>query len=214
MAGPGSRGPSGRRVTRAAGGATRLAAAAGAIAAIGTTAYMAVGRDRLARWGATAAEVAASLPGDVFIPVPALESTRARTVPGTTSATWARLFPGTSDPAVGDRFAIPLPRFVPSIDPLSLRTAAVARGSHLVLATWDPVVEPASAKVAGGAWIATWTLALRPDPSGGTRILTRFRAAHPDAGDAPAMGAVALEPLVFIVERRVLGRLGRSLRAR
>jgi hypothetical protein len=207
------KGSSGLGVSRSAGNATRLAAAAGALAAVGTTAYMAVGRDRLVRWGATPAEVSAALPGDVFLPSPAIESTRARTVPGTPSGTWARLFPGTAVPAIGDRFAVPLPRFVPSLDALSLRTVAVAPGSHLVLATWDPVTEPAAVKVAAGAWVATWTLALRPDPSGGTRVLTRFRAAHPGQPDAPAMGILALEPAVFVVERRILGRLGRTVGA-
>jgi hypothetical protein len=200
------------RALSSAGNATRLAAAVGALAAIGTTAYMAVGRDRLVRWGATPAEASSPLPGDVFLPAPALESTRARTVPGTPSATWARLFPGGAVPAVGDRFAVPLPRFAPSVDALSLRTVAIAPGSHLVLATWDPVTEPAVARVAAGAWVATWTLALRPDPSGGTRVLTRFRAAHPGQPDAPTMGVLALEPAVFVVERRILGRLGRTIR--
>ena len=206
------RGAPGLGLSRAAGNATRLAAAAGALAAVGTTAYMAVGRDRLVRWGATQAEASAALPGDVFLPSPGLVSTRARTVPGTPSGTWAKLFPGATVPSIGDRFAVPLPRFFPPLDALSLRTVAVAPGSHLVLATWDPVTEPASAKVAAGAWVATWTLALRPDPSGGTRVLTRFRAAHPGRPDAPTIGVLALEPAVFVVERRILGRLGRTVR--
>ena len=201
----------GRGVTRTAGNATRLAAAAGSLAAIGITAYMAVGRGRLVRWGATQAEVSSALPGDVFLPTPVLESTRGRTVAGTPAATWARLFPGGALPAVGDRFALPLPRYAPSMDALSLRTVAVAPGSHLVLATWDPVAEPAAARVAAGSWVATWALALRPDPSGGTRVLTRFRAAHPGQPDAPTMGVLALEPAVFVLERRILGRLGRTI---
>jgi hypothetical protein len=174
---------------------------------------MAVGRGRLVRWGATPSEVSAALPGDVFLPSPDLESTRGRTVPGTPAATWARLFPGGAQPAVGDRFAVPLPRFVPSLDVLSLRTVAVVPGSHLVLATWDPVTVPAVARIESGAWVATWTLALRPDAAGGTRVLTRFRAAHPGQADAPTVGVLALEPAVFVLERRILGRLGRTLRA-
>lgn len=206
------RSPAGPFLPRAVGSTTRLATLAGAAAAVATTAYLAVGRERLVRWGATPAEVQADLPGDVFLPSPSLASTRGRTVPGTPSATWARLFPG-GGPAIGDRFAIPLPRVVPSTDALSLLTVSVAPGSHLVLATWDPVTESAMSKIAAGAWIATWTLSLRADPRGGTRALTRFRASHPGQPDAPTVGAIALEPAVFLIERRILGRLGRTIKS-
>ncbi len=201
----------GRPRARTIASATGLATVAGAIAAVSTTAYLAVGRDRLVRWGATPAEIRADLPGDVFLPSPSLASTRGRTVPGTPSTTWARLFPSRG-PAIGDRFAAPLPRFVPSTDALSLLTVAVMPGSHLVLATWDPVTEPAVSRITAGAWIATWTLSLRADPRGGTRVLTRFRASHPGQPDAPVVGAIALEPIVFLIERRILGRLGRTIK--
>jgi hypothetical protein len=198
-------------VPRSLTSATRLVTLAGTAAAIGTTAYIALGRERLVTWGATKAETDADLAGDVFLPTPTLESTRGRTVPGTPVSTWARLFPGAAGPAIGDRFAVPLPRYLPPIDALSLRVVAVAPASHLVLATWDPVTEPAVMKVGAGSWIATWALVLRPDVSGGTRVVTRFRASHPAHQDAPIAGVVALEPAVFLLERRILGRLGRTI---
>lgn len=191
--------------------ATRLATLAGTAAAIGTTAYLALGRERLVTWGATKAEAESDLPGDVFLPSPTLESTRGRSVPGLPAATWARLFPDGAGPGVGDRFAVPMPKYIPSIDALSLRVVAVAPASHLVLATWDPVTEPAVAKVGAGSWIATWSLVLRPDVRGGTRVLTRFRASNPAHQDAPVAGVVALEPAVFLLERRILGRLGKPV---
>ena len=193
------------------GNASRLAALAGAVAAVGSGVYLAIGRDRLIRLGATDAEIAAALPGDAFVPEPGIQSTRATTVGGSPADVWARLFPEPPGPAVGDRFALPVPAWVPSTDGLSLLAAGVRPGHHLVLATWDPVVEPAATRMARGEWAATWVLALEPGMNETTRLITRFRAAHPAQPDAPIMGALALEPIVFVLERRILGRLGRAV---
>jgi hypothetical protein len=192
------------------GGASRMATIAGSVAAIGAGAYLAVGRERLIRWGATDAEITADLPGDRYVPRPGVGSTRATNVAGSQYEVWARLFPEVPGPAVGDRLALPIPGWVPSTDALSLYVAAVRPGSHVVLATWDPELESAADRVARSEWAATWALALRPRSDGMTRVITRFRAAHPAQPDAPAMSAIALEPVVFILERRILGRLGRS----
>ena len=192
------------------GNASRLATLAGAAAAVGTGVYLAVGRDRLIRWGATDAEIVVMLPGDGYVPEPGVQSTRATTVAGSPADVWARLFPEPPGPAVGDRFALPVPAWIPSTDALSLVAAAVRPRDHLVLATWDTVAEPAAARVTRGEWAATWVLALRPGVDGTTRLITRFRAVHPAQPDAPVMSALALEPVVFFLERRILGRLGRT----
>lgn len=195
------------------GTATRWATLASAAAAVGATVYLAVGRERLLRWGATDAEMLEELPGDGYLPDAMLMSTRASTVPGVTADVWSRLFPDPAGPAVGDRFALPLPVKIRPTDALSLLAVSVAPGSHIVLATWDPGTEPAQSRLIRGEWSATWALVLRDRGDGTTRITTRFRAAHPGQPDAPAMGALAIEPLVFVMERRILGRLGRTATA-
>jgi hypothetical protein len=195
------------------GTATRWATVASAAAAVGATVYLAVGRERLVRWGATDAEMIEGLPGDGHLADAMLVSTRATTVPGRPAAVWSRLFPDPAGPALGDRFALPLPPRIRPTDALSLLTVAVAPGSHLVLATWDPATERAESRLARGEWSATWALVLRDPGDGSTRITTRFRAVHPGQPDAPAMGALAIEPLVFVLERRILGRLGRATTA-
>ena len=197
-------------VPAAMGTATRWATLASAAAAVGATVYLAVGRERLLRWGATDAEMMEPLPGDGYLPDAMLTSTRGTTVPGAPAEVWARLFPDPAGPAIGDRLALPLPARLRPTDALSLLTVAVEPGSHLVLATWDPATEPAASRIVRGEWSATWALVLRDRGDGTTRVTTRFRAAHPGQPDAPAMGALAIEPLVFVLERRILGRLGRS----
>jgi hypothetical protein len=197
-------------VPAAMGTATRWATLASAAAAVGATVYLAVGRERLLRWGATDAETMEPLPGDGYLPDAMLASTRATTVPGPPAEVWRRLFPDSAGPVIGDRFALPLPAKIRPTDALSLLTAAVAPGSHLVLATWDPATERAESRLVRGEWSATWALVLRDRSDGDTRVTTRFRAAHPGQPDAPAVGALAIEPLVFVLERRILGRLGRS----
>ena len=200
-------------VPAAMGTATRWATLASAAAAVGATVYLAVGRERLLRWGATDAETMESLPGDGYLPDAMLASTRATTVPGSPASVWSRLFPDPAGPAVGDRFALPFPARIRPADALSLLTVAVAPGGHLVLATWDPATERAESRLVRGEWSATWAVVLRDRDDGSTRITTRFRAAHPGQPDAPALGALAIEPLVFVLERRILGRLGRAATA-
>lgn len=197
-------------VPAAIGGAARLATLAGAAAAIAATVYLAVGRERLIRWGATDAEMFEELPGDGYLSDAMLTSTRATTVPGTPAAVWTRLFPTVPGPTLGDRFSLPLPARLRPTDAFSLLTVAVMPGSYLVLATWDPATERAESRLGRGEWSATWALVLRDRGDGTTRVTTRFRAAHPGQPDAPAMGALAIEPLVFVLERRILGRLGHS----
>jgi hypothetical protein len=199
-----------QRVPALVGGVSRAATIAGSVAAIGAGAYLAVGRQRILRWGATDTELTMDLPGDRWVPRPEVGSTRATNIAGSRYEVWARLFPEVPGPAVGDRLALPVPGWIPTTDAFSLYVADVTPGSHLVLATWDPEKEPAAVRVARGEWAATWALALRRRSDGMTRVLTRFRAAHPAQPDAPAMSAIALEPIVFILERRILGRLGRS----
>ena len=197
-------------VPAAMGTATRWATLASAAAVVGATVYLAVGRERLLRWGATDAEMLEPLPGDVYLPDAMLASTRATTVPGSPAAVWSRLFPDPPGPAIGDRFALPLPARIRPTDALSLLAVAVAPGSHLVLATWDPATERAASRLVRGEWSATWALVLSDRGDGTARVTTRFRAVHPGQPDAPAMGALAIEPLVFMLERRILGRLGRT----
>ena len=197
-------------VPAALGTATRWATLASAAAAVGATVYLAVGRERLVRWGATDAEMLETLPGDGYLPDAMLASTRAITVPGSPASVWSRLFPDPAGPAVGDRFALPLPAHVRPTDALSLLTVAVAPRSHLVLATWDAETERAESRLIRGEWSATWALVLRDRGDATTRVTTRFRAAHPGQPDAPTVGALAIEPLVFVLERRILGRLGRA----
>ncbi len=192
------------------GTATRWATLASAVAAVGATVYLAVGRERLVRWGATDTEMLEALPGDGYLPDAMLTSTRATSVPGTPASVWAKLFPDPAGPALGDRLSLPIPARLRPTDALSLLTVAVMPGSHLVLATWDPATERAESRVVRGEWSATWALVLRDHGDGTTRVTARFRAAHPGQPDAPAMGALAIEPLVFVLERRILGRLGRS----
>jgi hypothetical protein len=197
----------------AMGTATRWGTIATAAAVVGATVYLAVGRERLLRWGATDAEMLQALPGDGYLPDAMLASTRATTVAGSPASVWSRLFPGPAGPAIGDRFALPLPARIRPTDALSLLTVAVAPAGHLVLATWDPAAERADTRLVRGEWSATWALVLRDRRDGTTRITTRFRAAHPGEPDVPAVGALAIEPLVFVLERRILGRLGRSATA-
>jgi hypothetical protein len=64
-----------------------LGAVAGVkVAALGL--YLVAGRRQQLRWGATAAEVDAALPGDVLLPAPALVATRAITIRAGAGEVW------------------------------------------------------------------------------------------------------------------------------
>ncbi len=185
-------------------------------------------RSRYNRWGATDAEVEASMPGDELVTAPRLGYTRAITIAAPPNRLWPWLvqmgqgrgglysFDGLENLvgcnihsasqvmadcqqlAVGD-----LIRLGPAGYPC-FRVDQVDSGASLVLVGADPRPPHAVAPQDSPVGIATWQWQLRPTADGrGTRLLTRQRLSYP-----PTTGTAVIwhlvEPVGFVMERRML----------
>jgi hypothetical protein len=184
------------------------------------------------RWGATAAETAAAMPGDELVPFPRMASTRAITIGAAPAAVWAwlvqigqgrggfysfdalenlvgchihsadRIDPGLQELRRGDEI-----RLAPGQAP-SYRVAVVEPPHVLVLAVADPKARPAAPEqpaprpAAPGQLAATWQWLLRP---AGGDAATRLVVRQ--RYSYPRRQAVLwhlAEPVDFVMERRML----------
>jgi hypothetical protein len=151
----------------------------------------ALGRRWMSRWGAKTAELDAALPGDELIPHPNLTTTRSITVRAPAADVWPwiaqlgqgrggfysydalenlvgcdihsadRIVPEWQDVAVGAQ--VPLA-------PEVTMTAAVVEPGRVLVRRGGPAMGPAPVP-----FDSTWAFALREQPDGTTRLLSRER---------------------------------------
>ena len=183
-------------------------------------------RGRYNRWGATARECRASMPGDELVPDARLVSTRAVTIDAPPNAVWPwlvqigqgrgglysydalenlvgldihsadEILPAHQNLAPGDLVRLGKPGSP------CFRVASVDPGLSLVLISADPVTqEPVPTPVTGGTG-ATWQWELLPVRGGtATRLVSRQRNTHPDR---ERLLWRLVEPIGFVMERRML----------
>lgn len=187
-----------------------------------------VARRRYNRWGATDAELTASMPGDELVPHPMLGYTRAIEIEGPPERVWPWLvqmgqgrgglysFDGLENLvgcdihstdrillehqqlAVGD-----LVRLGPSGYPC-FRVDHVDPAGSLVLVGADPRPPHAAASPDSPGGLATWQWQLRPTPDGrGTRLVSRQRLAYPPTAGMHVLWHL-VEPVGFVMERQML----------
>jgi hypothetical protein len=170
------------------------------------------------RWGATPAEADGGLPGDDFVSVAGLQSTRAITIKAPVDAVWPwvaqmgqgrgglysydllenlagldihsadHIHPEWQDIKVGDRFHL-----APAAS-ADLEVGLVDQGNALVLR-----VPPGSPP---GPFDFSWAFVLKPQPDGTTRLLVRERYAYRRWWARCLVEAV--EVASFIMSRRML----------
>jgi hypothetical protein len=175
-------------------------------------------RRTLLRWGASAAEVAAPLPGDEILPGAGLIATRATDVDAGPGAVWPWLaqlgqgrggfytydalenligcdirsadsvVPAWQDVAVGDEV-----RLAPE---LGLDVAAVRAGEHLVL---HGGVAPG---MPSPPYDFTWAFVVRPRDDGGTRLIVRERYVPTQPWVRPLLEVISL--ISFVMTERML----------
>ncbi len=171
----------------------RYVAAASAMGIAAAT-YILFARPRHLRWGASAQECDASLPGDGLIVSPDLTATRAITVRASAGQVWPwiaqlgqgrggfysydflenlvgcdihsadRVVPGWQDIKIGDKV-----KLAPAI---ALDVAALEAGRSLVLRGGVPMGNAAP------PYDFTWAWVLRDEPDGTSRLLVRERYAY------------------------------------
>ncbi len=206
------RGATGRSGAKRGIGVWRVVCGFAALGAVVAAAYPLVVRPWHLRWGASDAEVSATLPGDDIVPRPVYQYTRAITVDAPPEAVWPwlaqmgqgrgglysydwlenlagcdihsadRILPEFQNPRVGDTFR--LYREGGGPPPLT-----VAR------------VEPNRAFVLAGGEVYSWAFVLQPIDRGHTRLLERARAYAEPAWLAPLMN---VEPIDFLMSQKML----------
>ena len=205
------------------GGALRTLSGAAQIA--GTVVTAPILRRRYNRWGATDAEVRASLPGDDLVPSPRIGYTRAITIEAPLADVWPwvvqmgqgrggfysydglenlvrcnitsadRILPEHQSLQPGD-----VVRLGPTGYPC-FQAVLVEPPTDLVLLGADPQPPHELGSVDKPPGVATWQWALRPTPDGATRLIARQRLAYPDRF-GPMWHIV--EPIGFVMEKQML----------
>jgi len=189
------------------------------------------------RWGATPAETVGAMPGDQLVPFPKLTSTRAVTIDAPLKEVWAWLVQigqGRGGFYSIDRLENLLrcdihsaDRIIPELQKVHegdlillapgeapcYRVAMVEPPHVLVLAGADPKTRAAQPIPAGPDELATtWQWTLRPVGGGrGTRLVARQRYSYP--GRQAVLWHV-VEPVDFVMERRMLGGIRARAEAR
>lgn len=188
--------------------------------AIGSLAYVLAIRHWFLTWGATPSELKKSLPGDEIVRQPMSECTRAITIdapPGKVwpwiaqigqgrggfySYTWLenlagcqivnadRIHPEWQDPKAGD-----VVRLHPTAPPVPV--SLVQPGYALVLGALAGPAMPGFPSV-------SWAFILEPAGVEQTRLLVRWRSSFQPTAGQYLTNKYALEPIHFIMERRMM----------
>jgi hypothetical protein len=187
----------------------------GALAIAGSIVTSPVIRSWYSKWGATAAEVEMTMPGDEFVPNPELESTRAITIQAPAPAVWPwlaqmgqgrgglytyqrlenlvgcdmhnadRVIPEYQEIKVGDKV-----RLVPEGSDLYFIVSAIEPGRAIVLGGDDPPT--------------TWVFNLEPIDSNTTRLIVRWRQGYEPTPGNVIMWRLFTDPITFVMERKML----------
>ncbi len=176
-------------------------------------------RTRRLRWGATDAEVSMRLPGDDFVTKPIWSYTYAVTVHAPAAAVW--------------RWVVQMGYGrggLYSYQGLENLTGSDMRNADEIVPEWqhlsvgDPIridarvppltvalIEPGRALVLGGKATApnlpdhTWGFYLVPVDALTTRLISRSRTSYlPTTGNKLAWGPLLMEPIGFVMERKML----------
>lgn len=205
----------------------RTAAVVGAAALVG---YGGV-RRWFMTWGAAAAEVAASLPGDELLVAPALSTTRAVTIDVPPADVWPwlvqmgqqrggfysydwlesafgldflnadRIVPAWQHLTVGDQLRAAPATAGPAA---GFTVVAIDPERSLVTAVGDPAVVVPQAEAGQLPDGGTWTFVLRPEGADRTRLIVRLRARFDLPPPVAWLVARLLEPVHFVMERKQL----------
>jgi len=172
------------------------------------------------RWGATAAEATAELPGDALVPAAQYRATRAITIDAPASQIWPWLVQvgclraGFYSNDLLDNLARPsTTTIIPALQDLEV-------GRLVPMSPPDKASDRTAFKVDAfqvNEWLvwskpdSTWAWSLTPTPAGGTRLVTRIRAVYDWRHPLAAMTAVLLMEFGdFAMLRRML----RGIKAR
>ncbi len=187
-----------------------------------------LGRRRYNRWGATDAEIAATVPGDELVPHPRLGYTRAITIEAPPERVWPwlaqigqgrgglysfdglenlagcnihsadRILPHLQQLEVGDLIRLGPPGYP------CFRVDQFESGASLVLVAADPRPPHATARPDAPAGFATWQWQLRPTPDGReTRLICRQRLTYRRSVGRSLLWRL-VEPVGFVMERQML----------
>jgi hypothetical protein len=192
-------------------------------------AYALVARPWQLRWGATADEASAPLPGDELVPNAAYVTTRAITVQAPAKAVWpwlvqmgqgrAGLYTYDGLEQIAGLAIRSADRIVPELQQLAVgdtinlspvggpKVALLDPGRTLVLyETMDLRTGRSIPSVPPTRWAMDWTWAftLRPMRDGATRLLIRTRGEYRPHGLLAPVTTLLLEPVHFIMERGML----------
>ena len=178
---------------------------------VGIVTY-AIFRPRLLHWGATAAEVAALLPGDEYVADPSYVTTRAVTIEARPAEVWPWL--AQMGYQRGGLYSYDwLDRLFGYLDAPSAETVLtdfqnlqagdtipLGRGPSWPVRVADSgralVLEPVPRKI-------TWSFALMALSEGATRLVTRVRCAPPDTVQEKLM-MMLVDPAALVMTRRML----------
>jgi hypothetical protein len=171
------------------------------------------------RWGATDAELQMHLPGDDLLAHPGATATRALTIQSPPDRVWPwlaqmgqgrgglysyawlenlfgcqlinadRIHPEWQQVKVGDGI-----RLHPSMTPIPIAILEPGRAMVLGSATPpDPRIPP-----------VTWAFIVQPAPNNATRLVIRWRSTPPPTFLGALMNKYMLEPIHFLMERRMM----------
>ena len=185
------------------------------------------------KWGATAADVAASMPGDKIIPSPKLLSTRAVTISAQAGRIWPWLVQigfqragwysydqleaaaGVADFADGHSARRIIPEFqvlrvgdTIKTDPAGGFTVTALEPERLMVLRARIDMQGRHASLDGpcpaGQFEGSWVFALHPLDEANTRLVARFRMTFGQSIPQAVFAYLMLEPAVFLMERKML----------
>lgn len=191
------------------------------------TAYVVSGRPQMSTWGATPAEVAATMPGDDIVGVARYRTTHAVTIQAPVDSVWPwlvqlgqgrgglysydwvenlvglqihsadRVVPELQDLQVGDVVRMVPEGMQPELAYAVLRLEAP---SLLVLGATTSREDA----FAAGMPFPCWTFSLRPTQTGDTRLVVRFQSDFEPTLLGLLANKHALAPVHFVMERKML----------
>ncbi len=185
----------------------------GAVISAGAAAYRLALRERCLTWGATADEVARSMPGDDLLPDPDILATRAIAIDAPPEVVWpwlVQMGSGRGGAYTYDWIENLFGLGMHSADHILPEFQHLKVGDAFRLGPGRPlmhveVLEPERALVfrfEDGTWVWSFGLEQRGDT---TRLVSRNRIATPNASIVGrAFSALVMEPGSLVMERRML----------